>query len=439
MNKILNTAKLLVAVGCTFMVLSCSTQKATWSNIQYHNTTAHYNVWWNGNESLKKGIEMIENQCKDDYTRMLPVMKVGTKEECMAMNPQFDRAVEKSVKGIKKHSIFVNGMEHVPYIAQCYLLTAYATFYKHDYVTSASTCQMLMTQYDGTAISDEAAVLKARCSSMEQRWVDAENSLDELVTALGKGNFAPKQKLNLYLAMAESTLPQEKYKKCVQFLKMALEEHPDLKQKARIYYILGQIYQELDKRPTASKYYDKVLSCSPSYEMEFNARLNLASCADLQHTDVAKLEHLLDKMLKDKKNEEFLDQIYYAKGEMYIGMKDLKKACEAFKKSTAVSKTNPAQKARSAIRLASIEYDRYQNYDMAQTYYDTAMHIIKSDYPHYANIKSRYDLLTSLVSYTRVIERNDSLMAVAKMPEADKLKLINDKIEKLKKEEVKRC
>ena len=435
MNKILNTAKLLVAVGCAFMVLSCSTQKATWSNIQYHNTTAHYNVWWNGNESLKKGIEMIENQCKDDYTRMLPVMKVGTKEECMAMNPQFDRAVEKSVKGIKKHSIFVNGMEHVPYIAQCYLLTAYATFYKHDYVTSASTCQMLMTQYDGTAISDEAAVLKARCSSMEQRWVDAENSLDELVTALGKGNFAPKQKLNLYLAMAESTLPQEKYKKCVQFLKMALEEHPDLKQKARIYYILGQIYQELDKRPTASKYYDKVLSCSPSYEMEFNARLNLASCADLQHTDVAKLEHLLDKMLKDKKNEEFLDQIYYAKGEMYIGMKDLKKACEAFKKSTAVSKTNPAQKARSAIRLASIEYDRYQNYDMAQTYYDTAIHIIKSDYPHYANIKSRHDLLTSLVSYTRVIERNDSLMAVAKMPEADKLKLINDKIEKLKKEE----
>lgn len=430
-----NIAKWLLLAGGAFMVLSCSTQKANWSNIQFHNTTAHYNVWWNGNESLKKGVEMIEAQCKDDYTRILPVMKLGTKEECMAMNPQFDRAVEKSVKGIKKHSIFVNGMEHVPYIAQCYLLTAYATFYKHDYVTSASTCQMLMTQYEGTAISDEAAVLKARCSSMEQRWVDAENSLDELVTAAGKGNFASKQKLNLYLAMAECTLPQEKYKKGVQFLKMSLEEHPSSKQKARIYYILGQIYQELDKRPTASKYYDKVLSCGPSYEMEFNARLNLASCADLQHTDVAKLERLLDKMLKDKKNEEFLDQIYYAKGEMYMGMKDLKKACEAFKKSAAVSRNDPAQKARSCIRLAGIQYDKFQNYDMAQTYYDTAMGIIKSDYPHYSNIKSRYDLLSSLVSYTRVIERNDSLIAVANMPEADKLKLINDKIETLKKEE----
>ena len=140
-------------------------------------------------------------------------------------------------------------------------------------------------------------------------------------------------------------------------------------------------------------------------------------------------------MLKDKKNEEFLDQIYYAKGEMYMGMKDLKKACEAFKKSAAVSRNNPAQKARSCIRLAGIQYDKFQNYDMAQTYYDTAMGIIKSDYPHYSNIKSRYDLLSSLVSYTRVIERNDSLIAVANMPEADKLKLINDKIETLKKEE----
>ena len=270
---------------------------------------------------------------------------------------------------------------------------------------------------------------------MDKRYQDAENSLDELMTALGKGNFSPKQKLNLYLAMAECTLPQEKYKKGVQFLKLALEENPSRQQKARIYYILGQIYQELDKRPTASKYYEKVLKCGPSYEMEFNARLNIASCADLQHTDREKLERLLDRMLKDRKNEDFLDQIYYAKGEMYMGMRDIKKACEAFKTSTAVSKTNPAQKARSALRLGGILYDKIQDYDHAQIYYDTAMGIIKPDYPHYANHKSRYDLLTSLVSYTRVIDRNDSLIAVANMSESERMTLINDKIAALKKAE----
>ncbi len=435
MNKKLNIIGFLSAAALLVGVAACSTQKATWSNIQYHNITTHYNTWWNGNESLKKGLALMETRYKDDYTRILPVYKIGTKEESMALYPQFDRAVEKSIKGIKQHSIFVNGMEHVPYIPKCYMMTAYATFYKHDFTTAASTCQTLVTQYAGTPIGDEAAVLQARCSSMDQRYQDAESSLDELVVADSKDNFAPSQRLNLYLAMAECTLPQEKYKKGVHFLKLALEQHPTRQQKARICYILGQIYQDQDKRPTATKYYEKVLRCSPSYEMEFNTRLNIASCADLQHTDVAKLERLLDRMMKDKKNEEFLDQIYYAKGEMYMGMRETKKACEAFKTSSAVSRNNPAQKARSAIRLAGILYDKFQDYDHAQVYYDTAMSIIKPDYPHYANIKSRYDLLTSLVAFTRVIARNDSLIAVSMLPHDKLTLLINNKIEELKKAE----
>lgn len=427
--------RLMALAGLVCAFCGCSTQKATWSNIQFHNTTAHYNVWWNGNESLKEGVRLLDAKVKDDYTRILPVYKMGTKDDAMAMNPQFDRAVEKSVKGIKKHSIFVDGREHVPYISKCYMMTAYATFYKQDLVTAASTCQMLAMQYGATDIGDEAAVLQARCSTWDHRYQDAESALDELVAALGKGNFSNKQKLNLYLAMAECTLPQEKYKKGVQFLKLALDCHPTSVQKARICYILGQVYQDQDKRPTATKYYEKVLKYTTDYEMEFNARLNIASCADLQHTNQAKLENLLNKMLKDKKNEEFLDQIYYAKGEMYLGVRELKKACEAFKMSAAVSKNNPAQKARSSVRLAGLLYDKFQDYDQAQLYYDTAMSIIKSDYPRYSTIKSRYDLLTSLVSFTRVIRSNDSLIAVANMPEKERLELINKKIEDLKKAE----
>ena len=417
------------------LLSSCSTQKATWANVRYHDVTTHYNIWWNGNESLKKAVAAIEKNSKDDYTRILPVMVVGTKESNMAQNPDLDRAIEKGIKGVKKHSIFVDGREHVPHIADCYLLTSYATFYKHDFTTTANSCQMIVYQYSGTAVADEAAVLMARCSTMEKRYTDAENALDELAASVGKGNFDKHQCLGLYLAMAECTLPQEKYKKAVQFLKMALDEHPSREQKARIYFILGQIYQQHDKRPTATKYYKKVLACSPSYEMEFNTRLNLASCADLQHTDRAKLERLLDRMIKEKKNEEFLDQIYYARGEMFMGFRETKKACDDFRKSVALSRNNPSQKARSALRLGGILYDRYQDYDQAQLYYDTALTIIKSDYPHYATHKARYDVLTSLVSYTRAIDANDSLIAVANMPEAKRMAFIQDKIEQLKKAE----
>ena len=427
---------------CTYIFLltlvllaSCSTKKAKWTNVQYHNTTCHYNVWWNGNESLKAGREKIEKNAVDDYTTFLPVEKIATEEVARSVNPEMDRAIEKGVKGITKHSIFINGEEHVPYIKECYLLTAYATFYKQDYTATLNTCNILVSQFHGTRAGDEAAVLMARCMSREKRYTEAEATLDQLVLLLDKGNFSRSQKDKLYRAMVEALMPQEKYKKAVEYIHLSIGATRDRETKARLTFLLAQIYQKLDRRAVAAKYYQKVVSYGPEYVMEFNARLGEASCADLEHSDVAKLEKHLDAMLRDKKNENYRDQIYYAKGEMFYGVKDAQRACDNFKRSVAEAKKNRAQKAKSALRLGEILYDVYENYDQAQLYYDTAMQCINKDYPGYSSIKRRSDMLTELVSYTRVYERCDSLVAVAAMPESQRNALIQAKIDTLKTQE----
>ena len=417
------------------LLASCSTQKAKWANVQYHNVTCHYNVWWNGNESLKEGREKLFKAAVDDYTMLLQPENLGTEDNARSVNPEMDRAIEKGVKGIKKHSIFVKGEEHVPYIKECYLLTAYATFYKQDYVSTANTCNILISQFPGTRAGDEGAVLLARCYIREKRYAEAEAALDQLVMNLGKGNFSRSQRDKLYTAMVEATVPQEKYKKAVEYIRLAIESSSGNRAKARLTFLMAQIYQMLDKRPVAAKYYHKVLSYSPEYVMEFNARLGEASCADLEHSDIAKLEKQLDAMLRDKKNEEYRDQIYYAKGEMFLGVKDAQRACDNYRLSVAVSKNNPSCKARSAIRLGEVLYEQYENYDMAQLYYDTAMQIIKPDYPRYNAVKNRHSILTELVSFTRVYEHNDSIVAVASMPEAERMALIQATIDTLKKRE----
>ena len=420
-----------------FLVLlaACSTQKATWTNVRYHNLTCHYNVWWNGNESLKAGREKLYKAAVDDYTLLLQPENLGSEEVARTVNPEMDRAIEKGVKGIKKHSIFVKGEEHVPYIKECYLLSAYATFYKQDFVSTANSCNILVSQFAGTRAGDEGAILMARCLVREKRHAEAEAALDQLVVNLGKGNFSRSQRDKLYTAMVEATLPQEKYKKAVEYIHLAIESSHSNRAKARLTFLLAQIYQQLDKRPVAAKYYHKVLTYSPEYVMEFNARLGEASCADLEHSDITKLERQLDAMLRDKKNEEYRDQIYYAKGEMFLGVKDAQRACDNYRRSVAVSTNNPSCKARSAIRLGEVLYEQYENYDLAQVYYDTAMQIIKPDYPRYQAVKNRHDILTELVSYTRVFERNDSLLVVAALPEDERMKLINATIDTLRKRE----
>ena len=436
LRKFLCASLFFILHSSLFISLSsCSTQKAKWTNVQYHNVTCHYNVWWNGNESLKEGREKLFKAADDDYTMLLPPENLGTEDNARSINPEMDRAIEKGVKGIKKHSIFVKGEEHVPYIKECYLLTAYATFYKQDYVSTANTCNILISQFPGTRAGDEGAVLLARCYTREKRYAEAEAALDQLVMNLGKGNFSRSQRDKLYTAMVEATVPQEKYKKAVEYIRLAIESSSSSRAKARLTFLMAQIYQMLDKRPVAAKYYHKVLAYGPEYVMEFNARLGEASCADLEHSDIAKLEKQLDAMLRDKKNEEYRDQIYYAKGEMFLGVKDAQRACDNYRKSVAVSKNNPSCKARSAIRLGEVLYEQYENYDMAQLYYDTAMQIIKPDYPHYNAIKNRHSILTELVSFTRVYERNDSIVAVASMPEAERMALIQATIDTLKKRE----
>ena len=436
LRGILRRSFLLIFPLLTLSTLqSCSTQKAKWINIQYHNITCHYNTWWNGNESLKAGRLKLKKQAVDDYTQIIPVENIGSDELSRSLNPEFDRAIEKGVKGIKEHSIFVKGEEHVPYIKECYLLTAYATFYKHDYVSTTNTCNILISQFSGTRAGDEGAVLLARCLTMEKQYSEAEAALAQLVRNLDKGNFSRSQRVKLYLAMVEATVPQEKYKKAVEYIHLALDASPDSYTRARINFIMAQIYRKLDKRSVASKYYGEVLSCHPPYVMEFNAKLGEASCADLEHADIAKLERRLDDMLSDKKNEEYRDQIYFAKGEMYLGVKQPQKACDNYRLSVAAATVNKAQKAQSALRMGEVLYDVFEDYDQAQLYYDTAMQVIGPDYPNYPAIRRRYDMLSELVSFTRVYTRCDSLKAVAAMTDAERMELINGKIEALKKQE----
>lgn len=438
-NTLLPTLRIgrFIVLQSVIMLLlaACSTEKAKWTNIQYHNLTTHYNVWWNGNESLKTGRQKLYASVVDDYTQLLPVEPLGTDENAQSIYPEMDRAIEKGVKGIKKHSIYIKGQEYVPYIKECYLLTAYATFYKRDYPSTTNTANILISQFKGTRAGDEGAILLARSLSMERRYNEAEAMLDQLVQQLAKGQFNRSQCDKLYIAMVEATLPQEKYKKAVEYIRLAIDASSDRQTKARLTFILAQIYRQLDRRTVAAKYYHEVLRYSPPYVMEFNAKLGEASCADLQHTDIAKLERQLDDLLDDKKNEEYRDQIYFAKGEMYLGIKQPEKACENYRLSVSAATSNKAQRAQSALRMGEVQYDHFQNYDLAQRYYDTAMQCITNTYPRYHDIRRRYETLTDLVSYTRTYQRCDSLLTVTAMPEDERMALINRRIGEVKQKE----
>ena len=427
----------LLLIISAVLVLSCSTEKDTYLNKKYHNTTAHYNVWWNGNESLKAAVAELNEKVVDDYTKILPIYRLGDKQEVISVAPKLDRAIEKGAKGVQKHSMSSHGKEQIEYVKRCYLLTAYAYFYKQEYLTAASTCRFIMGNYNGTVLADEAKVLYARCMTMEGQYGEAEMVLDQMDADLNTGKVADETAKYLYPALAELSLKQEKYKKAIDNLRLSVDNTRDRAFKARLYFIMAQVYHHLDKKATATKYYKQCLKKRPAYVMEFNAQMNIAACYDMDKGNYSSILKMLDKMLKEKKNYEYRDQIYYAKGEMCLSAKDLKNACDNFRSSVSVS-TNKPQKVKSAVKLGKVLYEECQSYDEAQCYYDTAVAIMPSDYPFADKIKERHRILTSLVKHTRLIERNDSLLRMADMDSLEREKYIKKLIAQEKKKEQER-
>ena len=425
---------LTISAVCFF---SCSTEKDSYINKKYHNTTAHYNVWWNGNESLKEAISELNEKVNDDYTKILPIYRLGNKQDAISVAPKLDRAIEKGSKGVQKHSMTTHGKEQIEYVKRSYLLTAYAYFYKQEYLTAASTCRFIMGNYNGTVLADEAKILYARCMEKEGQFGEAEMILDQMDADLNTGKVAQETAPLLYPALAELSLAQEKYKKAIDNLRLSVDNTRDRAFKARLYFIMAQVYHHLDKKTTATKYYKQCLKKRPPYVMEFNAQMNIAACYDVDNGNYSSILKMLDKMLKEKKNYEYRDQIYYAKGEMYLSAKDLKNACDNFKSSVNVS-NNKSQKVKSAVKLGKVLYEELQNYDESQKYYDTAVTIMPSDYPFADKIKERHRILTSLVKHTRVIERNDSLIRMADMDSLEREKYIKKLIAQEKKKELER-
>ena len=170
--------------------------------------------------------------------------------------------------------------------------------------------------------------------------------------------------------------------------------------------------------------------------MAFQAKINLAKSYDVNSGDRQQITKILTKMLKDDKNIDYKDQIYYALADVALRDHDTAAAINYFRLSVSSSVKNNYQRATSALTLADL-YFAEPEYENAQAYYDTAMMTIPKDYPKYAEIEKKTKVLTDLVVNLITIQHEDSLQRIVNMSETDRNAVI-DKLIKAYDEEQQR-
>jgi len=435
---------LLLASLC----LSCSTKKNTKFTRFYHGLTTRFNTYFNGNEAYKAAHKESANKSGESYSQIIPMYTVSLlpKDKAEEGGP-YSVAVDKSMKAIKEHSIkakpkkkagkskdkkyqeFMSRNEYNPFIHNAWMLMGRAQFQNGDFLAASATFAYTVRLYrNDKNLVAEARLWQARCYA-ELGWF---YETEDILSKINDKNLPTKHVPLFSTVYADYLLKNERHQEAVPYLVKAIGNEKNKGQKARMRYLLGQLYTEEGNTTAAYNTFQAVIRSSPPFELEFNARIRQTEV--YAEVEPQKIIKKLNRMAKTEKNKDYLDQVYYALGNVYLSQKDTITAIEKYELALESSTRNGIDKAICALTLGELFFNM-RNYMKAQPCYTEALNIINDKYKNYTNIQKRSIVLDELVVHAEAVELQDSLQRLSRMPEEERMAVIQAIIAQVIKEE----
>ncbi len=215
-------------------------------------------------------------------------------------------------------------------------------------------------------------------------------------------------------------IKRKQFDQAIPALEVAKETAKKRIDKARMAYILAQIYQQKGSTSSALSYFEEVVKLKPAYEMEFSARLSM-TLSDYHSggASVDKAIKSLEKMLKDEKNVDFKDRIYFAMAEIYLKDGQEKLGVEHLKKALKEGGGNNAQKAEALVKLAYLFYQE-EDYVKAKNYFGEALSLLPKTDERYDDIEKLNNTLADVARNIEAVALQDSLLSISRMTNDEK-------------------
>lgn len=444
-----NTVILFAVVAVIGALNSCSTKKNTAGSRMWHAFNTRYNVYYNGETHYKEQIQELENKYEDNFSQLLFMHPAEAYSNPKAPQPSadFDRTIEKMQKAIQLHSIkkrpkkksgklskkdkeWLMREEYNPFLHNAWYLMAKAQYMKGDFLASAATFHYISGHFKWLPDLVMDAKLWEVRSYCALGWLtEAENALayikPEKIT-----NKKTKELCNL--AFAGYYVKSKKYKEAAPFLAAAAKSAKGA-QKVRLHFLLGQIYADLGEKTLAYKAFKTAGSSSgTTYRTKFNARIKQSEVytGDNIESEVRALK----RMTRFDRNKEYLDQIYYAIGNLYLSRKDTVNAIRNYALAVEKSTRGGIEKGIAQLSLGGL-YFAQGKYSEAQPCYSEGITLVNEDYPNYREMQRRSDVLDELAVYSQNVVLQDSLLKLSELSPEEQTKVAERLVEELKKKE----
>ncbi len=441
------TSVILLLTSSILLLSACSTKNNTAKSRFWQSFTARYNTYYNGSQAFIEGNIEKENGNKDNCTELIPLYPVANKQSRELGKGNYERAIEKAEKTIKLHSIkkrpewnkgrrktekdieWLNRREYNPFLWHAWLLLGKSQFQQGQFEEAAATFSYMSRLYQTQpAINGIARAWQAK-SYTELDWLyDAE----DIITKQRRDSIHYRAQKDWDYTLANYNIRAGHYEEALPYLRKVIKHEKRRKQKAREWFLMGQIQTLLNQKQEAYQSYKHVIRLNPPYELEFNARI--AQTEVMPATDFKGKISKLRRMARSDNNKDYLDQVYYAIGNVYLTQRDTLHAIEAYEEGCKKATRSGIEKGVLLLKLGNVYWDK-EKYADAQRCYGEAIGLLDKDRKDYKQLDERSKVLDELVPHTSAVELQDSLQRLALMSEEQRNKIIDKVIADLIKKE----
>lgn len=433
-----------VAGGC---FVSCSTKKNTPATRFYHGFTAHYNTLYNGQVAFRDGEEAQYKGHKDNFNEILPMYIQTNKTTAGLGKSNYETAILKSEKAIKVHSIkkrpitkgnkrrsekekeFLARKEFNPYIHNAWLMLADAQFRKGEFFEAAATYNYIIRLYSTQpAIASLAKARLARCYVALDWPYDAE----DLLRKMKRDSITHRGMKDYENTAAAYYVITHQYAEAIPHLKEAIRAARGKLPRARMNFLLAQLYHETGRDTLAYKALSRVIRANPPYEVAFNARIMQTEV--MHQGKYRQMIARLKRMARSDKNKDYLDKVYYAMGNIYLTAGDTTHCIYAWEKGVKEGTKSGPDKATLLLHLSDLYWEQ-ENYIEAARTYKQCVSALDKEHQAYKESERRSKILTELEPHLSTIKLQDSLQVLAQSPEEEYLAAIDRVIAELRKKE----
>ncbi|HWR93900.1 MAG TPA: hypothetical protein VN192_01720 [Flavobacterium sp.] len=428
--------KYIYTFAFLLFLIACSTKKDSWVNRNMHALSTKDNILYNGNIALNKGIKNVNEQYVDNFWEILPVERMlvvdekdlGPEEK--KGNADFETAELKANKGIQKHSMNIEGTERNPQMDEAYLLLGKARYYDQRFIPALEAFNYILYKSPTSDKIYEAKIWKEKTNIRLDNDAIAINSLHRI---LADTKFDKQQYADANAIMAQAFINLEQKDSAVANLKLAREYTKKNEEKARYTFIIGQLYQDLGYKDSATIAFETVIKMNRKSPRQYiiHSYVEKAHMFDYETGDVDAFLAKYNELVEDYENHNYLDILNYQMGVFYTNLNKPNTALSYYTSTLQTKSTDNYLVASTYRNMAEI-YFKKANYIYAGKYYDSTLVLLQPRSREYFTIKKKRENLEDVIKYEGIVAKNDSIINVYNMPKEEQKVYYENYIAKLK-------